>query len=72
MTCTRYAGAIVCKTPFCRLRLADGTCVFMAYHTYLGPMFFRDKGEQREIIDWYDNPLIIAAFDWFCNREHRA
>lgn len=64
--------AIVCTTPFCRLRLADGTCVFLSYHAYLGPMFFRDYEERREIIDWYDNPLIMAAFDWYCQRGHRG
>ncbi|WP_238066547.1 hypothetical protein [Pseudomonas shirazica] len=55
-----------------RERLADGTRVLMSWHNYLRPMFFRDRHEQREIEDWYENPLIYDALDWFCERGHRA
>lgn len=75
MSCTRLrSGGFVCVSTsgFYRLRLADGTCVFMSWHHYLGPMFFKDRAERREIIDWYDNPLIEAQLDWFIERGKKA
>lgn len=58
--------------PSYRLRLDDGTYVFMAWHWYCGPTFYRDKAERREIDDWHENPLICAALDWFINRGKKA
>lgn len=59
--------------PTYRLRLDDGTYVFMVFHRVMGVMgFYRDKAERREITDWFNNPLICKAFDWFCNRGNRA
>jgi hypothetical protein len=72
MTCIRIEHGFVCLSPTYRLRLADGTCVYMSWHNYLGPTFFRDRNEQREIEDWPDNPLICDALDWFCKRGYRA
>lgn len=72
MTCVRIEHGFICHSPFYRLRLADGTCVFMSWHNYLGPVFFRDKGERREIEDWYDNPLIVDQLDWFIERGRKA
>lgn len=57
---------------FYRLRLADGTCVFMTWHHYCGPDFFHDKREERPVEDWWDNKLICDQLDWFCNRGHVA
>lgn len=60
-------------TPSYRLRLSDGSYVFMPYHRYLGPMgFYKDKLERREIDKWWDNPLICEALDWFCKRGEKA
>lgn len=72
MTCVRIEHGFVCGSPFYRLPLADGTRVFMSWHNYLGPIFFRDRAERREIENWYENPRIIEALDWFCTRGHRA
>lgn len=72
MSCTRLRGAIICHSPSYRLRLADGTCVFMSWHHFCGPVFYRDRAETREINDWYENPLIEAALDWFIERGQRA
>lgn len=72
MTCIRIEHGFICGSPFFRLPLADGTRVFMSWHNYLGPIFFRDRYERREIENWYENPRIIEALDWFCNRGHRA
>lgn len=72
MTCIRIEHGFICLSPFYRLRLGDGTCVFMAWHNYLGPTFYRDRNERRELDDWYKNPLICIALDWFCKRGHRA
>lgn len=44
----------------------------MVWHNYLGPTFYRDRNECREIVDWFDNPLICSALDWFCRRGHRS
>ena len=62
----------VCVSPFYRLRLEDGTCVFMEFHRYCGPTFYRDRATTRDIPEWYDNPLICKALDWFVARGHRA
>lgn len=43
MTCHRIADGIICVSPFYRLPLSDGTHVFMEWHSYLGPTFFRDR-----------------------------
>lgn len=72
MTCIKIEHGYVCVSPFFRLPLADGTRVFMSWHNYLGPMFFRDRDERREIEDWYDNPLICDALEWFTGRGCRA
>lgn len=72
MTCIRIEHGFVCGSPSFRLPLANGTRVFMAWHNYLGPSFFRDRAERREIEDWFDNPLICDALGWFCERSYRA
>lgn len=72
MTCVRIPGGIVCLSPFFRLRLADGSCVFMEWHNYCGPTFFRDRAARRMIDDWWDNPAICSALDWFLQRGKRA
>ena len=59
-------------SEFYRLRLADGTCVFMEWHQYCGPVFYHDKNEKRPIENWWDNELICDQLDWFCNRGKMA
>jgi hypothetical protein len=44
----------------------------MEFHSYLGPSFFRDHACQREIEQWYENPEIVAALDWFLARGKQA
>ena len=51
-----------------RLPLASGDRVFMEFHNYLGPFFFRDRACRREIETWYEVPEICAALDWFVGR----
>lgn len=51
-----------------RLPLASGGRVFMEFHSFTGPYFFRDRACQREIENWYDVPEIVAALDWFIKR----
>lgn len=72
MTCHRIPGGIICMTPFYRLPLADGTRVYMEWHSFLGPMFFKDQACERPIDEWYSDPLICAALDWFTGRGHKA
>lgn len=77
MTCIPFntgqsRGFICGLSPAHRLRLTDGTRVFMEWHHYLGPTFFRDRDCMREIDDWWDNELIVEAMDWFVSRGHRC
>nr|DAM64888.1 MAG TPA: hypothetical protein [Caudoviricetes sp.] len=72
MTCIRIGNAIVTIYDTFRLRLEDGTCVFMSWHHYCGPDFYRDKAGRRCIDEWWENPLIVKALDWFVGRGNRA
>lgn len=72
MTCIRMHSAIVCVSPCFRLPLADGGRVYMDWHSYCGPTFYRDRALMRDIELWWDDPLICAALDWFLLRGHRA
>lgn len=72
MTCIRMSGAIICVSPSYRLRLADGRCVFMEWHSYLGPTIFRDRACNRHFEDWWDDMLICEAVNWFAQRGERA
>lgn len=68
MTCIRIPGGFACCYPDYRLRLNDGGYVFMAWHNYCGPTFYKDKLMTREINKWWDNKLICDALDWFTGR----
>jgi hypothetical protein len=72
MTCVRIEHGFICLSPLHKLRLSDGSRVFMVWHNYLGPTFYRDRDECREIEDWFNSPLICNALDWFCQRGHRS
>lgn len=72
MTCIKINNGFVCISPFFRLRLEDGEYVYMAWHSYCGPTFFKDKHERRIIDNWYDNMFICKALDWFIGRGCKA
>lgn len=72
MTCIRIPGGIINLNDSYRLRLDDGTCVFMSWHHYCGPEFYRDRSERRYIDEWWENPLIVKALDWFVGRGEKA
>lgn len=55
-----------------RLPLAGGGRVFMEWHNYFGPTFWRDRACTREIATWYEDPEICAALEWFQGRGNRA
>lgn len=55
-----------------RLRLNDGRYIFMTWHPYCGPTFFRDKYESRWIEYWYEDKQICDAVEWFVNRGKKA
>lgn len=65
-------GMIIDYTNSYRLRLEDGRRVFMDWHHWCGPTFFSDKAERRMIDEWYDDPLIVKALDWFLTRGKKA
>ncbi len=58
--------------PSYRLRLEDGTCVFMSWHDYCGPTFYYDRLQRRLIDEWHENLLIVKALEWFIGRGNRA
>lgn len=77
MTCTvivmgNSTRVFLCHSPFYRLRLRDGTCVFMEWHNYCGPTFYRDRDAHRVVETWWNDPRICAALDWFCKRGNKA
>lgn len=72
MTCVRIPDGFACMSPSYRLPLADGTRIYMDWHSYCGPTFYRDKAECRVVEDWWENPLICDALDWFQGRGNRA
>lgn len=67
-----HAFGFICITPCFRLRLNDGRYIFMEWHNYVGPIFFRDRDMEREIVDWWEDPIICRAVDWFVARGKKA
>ncbi|WP_338512022.1 hypothetical protein [Erwinia aphidicola] len=59
-------------TPSYRLRLDDGGYVYMSWHNWYGPAFYHDKLERRDYEDWYENPSVCRALDWFLARGKRT
>lgn len=55
-----------------RLRLEDGTYVFMAWHWFCGPTFYHDRAERRIYDEWYENPQVCRALEWFIKRGKKA
>ncbi len=55
-----------------RLRTPDGGYVFLSWHPYLGPDFYRDWECRREIKEWWKQPGICRALNWFTGRGERA
>lgn len=53
MSCTIYPNMIVCNhsAGIYRLPLVDGTRVYMGWHYWLGPIFYKDKNCLRKIED---------------------
>lgn len=74
MTCKVYPKMIVCNhtAGTYRLPLSNGLRVYMDWHMYLGPIFFRDKMCTREIEEWYNDESICEALDWFQKRGNKA
>lgn len=73
MPCVPINRGIVCGfNPMHKLRLADGTRVFMEWHRYCGPFFFKDKACNREFVDWHEYPLVVDALNWFIDRGNRS
>lgn len=72
MTCIRIEHGFICFQPSHRLRLADGRRVFMEWHNYLGPTFYRDAAMQRIWEDWYEDPAVCDALDWFTGRGNKS
>lgn len=57
--------------PF-RLRTSDGGYVFLLWHRYLGPLFYRDADCDREIEHWHESDPIVDALGWFVGRGEVA
>lgn len=65
MTCKRIPNGIVCGNfdPANKFVLEDGRIVYMEWHNFMGPMFFKDADCTEDIIEWYDDPMICAKLD---------
>lgn len=72
MTCIRIEHGFICAGDFYRLRLLDGRYVFMAWHSYCGPDFYKDKYLNKPIDEWWEDNLIIKALEWFQGRGNKA
>lgn len=72
MTCVKILNGYVCVSPSYKLRLADGTRVFMEWHRYCGPEFYYDKSHNRIIDGWYENELFADAVSWFVGKGYKA
>lgn len=72
MPCIRIGDAIVCVSPSFRLPLEDGRRVYMDWHSYCGPTFFKDKNLGKVLDYWWEDDLICKALDWFIKRGHVA
>lgn len=77
MTCIPFklgdTHGIICGfDPVYRFPLANGDRVYMAWHHYFGPAFYRDKLLTRFIDDWHENDQICDALDWFIKRGKLA
>ena len=64
--------ACVSRPRIFRLPLASGGRVFMEWHSYFGPTFYRDRACRREIDGWWDMPEVCAALEWFQERGKAA
>ncbi len=72
MPCTQIGNGIVCWSPTYRLRLEDGRYVFMDWHKWCGPTFYRDRDLYREIEEWWNDTAICKALEWFQKRGEKA
>ena len=44
--------------------------VWMEWHSYLGPTFWRDRDCTKPIMDWVNRPRLIAEFDrWYAEQK---
>ncbi len=65
-------NGVVCFTRSFRIRLEDGRYIFMDWHRFCGPTFYADRAMNRLIDDWWDDPSICKALDWFTGRGFKA
>ena len=72
MPCVKFGNSIICVVHYCRLRLQDGRYIYMEYHNYLGPQFYLDRNASRSVDDWWDDPYIVEALEWFESRGKKA
>lgn len=76
MTCDCLGGfCLTLLPPLVRLRTSDGGYLYLEWHEYLGPTFYRDRQRTRELsvtglVD-EDDPA-WAAFDWWHSRGKRG
>lgn len=71
MACTSFrigdTQGIVCFAPEAT-KLMRG--VWMEFHSYLGPTFWRDKDCTKPIHDWCQRPRLVAEFDrWLATQK---
>lgn len=73
MTCYNFGNAVICTSAgYYRLRLLDGRYIFMEWHNYLGPIFFKDRAGTIEVESWWEDELLCEACNWFHRRGCKA
>lgn len=72
MPCIQIPNGIVCLSPFFRLPLEDGTRVYMDWHHYCCPTFYKDKAAKRVVEEWWEDERICKALNWFIKRGEKA
>ena len=74
MTCIDIGNGFVCVNTnrYNRLRLSDGGYVYMDWHSYLGPTFYKDRAAMRELEEWYEDDNIVSALTWFVERGNKS
>jgi len=72
MVCIQIEHGFICGPELYPLTLLDGRRVFMEWHNYLGPTFFKDRARNRIIDNWYSDHFINRSLEWFIKRGKKA
>lgn len=61
MTCHRFGSAIVCVSPWGRLKVSN-KYVWVSFHEYCGPSFYKDRAMSKEYDPVDENDPVWPEF----------